>query len=432
MRNPLIAFVVAAVIVVAGYWALKRTPAEMDAQEFSAVGELTTDGSADVLRVTNDGNLLLHTNIERQAIDIIDIADPTQPEHIGRTALPGIPTGLAISRDGQWALITLDFSLSDPDSAAAHPRIPGGLAIISLAKPAAPELTEIIGVGHQPSSVVAASSGADLVAVIAIENRPQMVPVERTTDDTGVAADTNDALEFVDISLPGNVQVVTFNPTRQNNYRVGSVDLSPARLTEANLQKANDAQPAFVTLSPDQSLAAATLSENSGIEIFDPYWLETRRLFSTGDHKPLAATFTSDGKVLFSAGISPTDQYSIAAWTLEGEPIWHDTGGLRRAAIESGFIIADPAGSEPLAISGITIDKFGATDFAFVLPEEDAFVAIYDVSVPLAPKLVQLIGTLESPTGIVPVGRRGLFAIADNAGDIRLYRHAGAPVELIN
>jgi len=432
MRNPLIAFVLVAIIAGIGYWALNRVPAPVDAPEFSPVGELATDGSADVLRVTNGGNLLLHTNVARHAIDVIDISDPAQPALIDRTILPGIPTGIAISRDDQWALATLDFSLHGSEPVATHPRTPGGLAIIKLAKPAMPELTEIIGIGHQPSSVVVASSGADLVAVVAIENRAQMVAPDQDSGNETSVEEQNGTPKLIDISLPGNVQVVTFNPNRQSNYRVGSVDLSPARLTEATLRKPDDPQPSFVTLSPDQSLAAATLGENHGIEIFDPYWLETRRLFSTDDHRPSAAAFTSDGKVLFSVGVASTDQNSIAAWSPEGEAIWNDMGGLRRAAIKSGFISADPDSDTASPITAIAIDKFGATDFAFMLSADGAFIAVYDVSAPVLPKLVQLIGTLEPPTSIAPIGRRSLVTMADNAGNIRIYRHSGTPVTQIN
>ncbi len=399
MRNTLLTLALLAAGGVAVWLVMTAAPERAAAPEFEWVAGFAADGGAEVLAAMPDEQVLLHTNRQRMALDIIDIVDPLQAQRISRMQLPGSPVGVAISPDGRWALAALYLAQPEVGQPAPHPRTPGGLAIIDLADPAAPQLTEIIGIGHQPSSIAVASSGADLVAIVAIVNAPL-----RVTADNIIAA-TNDT---ADISQSGSVQVVSINPARQSNYRVGALDLGANRLTEAGLIQPADAQPVFVALSADNSQAAAALPANQGIDVFEPYWLETRRLFGTPGQQPLAVAFSADGSIVYSAAdvSDPVSGYSLSAWTTEGEFIWGER--------------------DLQTINQVAVKKFGATDFAFALSQPGNQFRVYDVSVPASPQRVQTVQTAAPPQGVLLLPGRNLAVIADAGGMLNFYKHAGA------
>ncbi|MBT8421929.1 MAG: hypothetical protein KJP03_02325, partial [Gammaproteobacteria bacterium] len=444
------------VVLAAGggaYWLYINNVTQPVTGEFNVVSELAVDGNAEIIAATPDGLFLVHTNPQRSSIDVIDISDPALPLQVGRMQLPGEPTSVGISPDGRWALATLHMAKPKTGEAAPHPRTPGGLAIIDISATDAPLLTEIIGIGHQPDSIAVGESGAELVAVVAVENQPV---VEKDGTVTGEEEPGN----ADDISLAGQVQAITFNPLRQNNYRVSSLDLSAGRLNEAGLDFADDAQPEFATLSADLSLAAVSLQENNGIVVFDPYWLETRRMFSTGkvaDRKadisaddvtlldsnypgdisdqphagnrlPDGIAFTPDGNYIISAdeGEMPlTGGRGISVWSIDGDFIWDDGGRIEAEAAAAGLYPDDRSEEKGIEVEGVATASFGDRDFAFAVAERGGFVAVFDISNPLAPAFVQLLQAGEEPEGIVAIPDAGLVAVAaEGSGSIHVYRRA--------
>jgi len=393
MRNLLIIIVIVGLLSAAGWWLNTQQTDVPDSSEFSATSRLVLDGSAESLHATADGGLLLHTNAAAGSIDIVDISDSAHPAQLGRLAVPGTPTALAVSPDGRWVLATLSFDAGNSSGQQPIPRLPGGLAIVDLADPTQPLLSEIIGIGHQPVSVAVSSAGADLVAVVAVKNEPIWVANAAASEPT-------------DISQPGQVQVVTFNPLRQKNYRVASPDLSAQRLGEAGLALSADAQPGFVALSPDNGQAAVSLHANSGIDVFDPYWLETRRIFSTGDSSPLALSFSPGGRLLFSAD-GPA---GLSAWTTEGELIWRDS--------------PDEPGSSPRNVIAVEAARFGKRDFVLALTQ-DGLLAVFDIAAPASPSLLQLLPVEPGSSTLTALPKQGLLAVSGQSGILQLFRHSG-------
>ena len=439
MRNLLLAI---AVLAAAGAAVVLFTRDQTDSagDRFEQIAEIRVDGNAEIIAATPDGRFLIHTNSERGTIDSIDISDPAAPQASGRLELPGEPTSVAVSPDGNWALVTLHLAKAG-DNSAADPRLPGGLAVVDIADPAMPRLAELIGIGHQPDSIAVAASGADLVAVIAVENEPVTGPDSET-----------------DVSRAGQIQVVTFNPARLDSYRVGSLDISEARLREAGLATPADAQPEFAALSPDQSLAAVSLQENNGIVVFDPYWLETRRMFSTGivadrpadlradsqtslDQlypseavgQPLAGSrmpdgiaFTPDGRYLVSADEGDPDLTGgrgISMWSTEGEFFWDDGGEIERAAAAAGLYPDTGSEARGIEIEGVVTARLGARDYAFALSEEGSFVAVLEITMPTPPRLKQLLPVGSGPESAVVVPGGILAVAAEKSGVVTLFRH---------
>jgi DNA-binding beta-propeller fold protein YncE len=397
MRNLLIIFALIAALAAAGWWLNTQQSELPDSSEFTAAASLDLEGSADILRAMPDGTLLVHINAAAQSVGIIDISDYTQPAQLARVSLPGTPTGIDVSPDGRWVLATLNFTPDDTDGGEPQPRLPGGLAIIDADDPGNPLLSEIIGIGHQPVSIAVSSAGADLVAIVAIKNGPEWT--ENTADSEGT-----------DISQPGQVQVVTFNPLRQKNYRVASPDLSEQRLFEASLELPADAQPEFVALSPDNSQAAVSLTANGGIDVFDPYWLETRRIFSTGDNGSLALSFSPGGSLLFSAD-GPA---GLSVWTKEGDLVWRDMGTETGTDSDSG----------PRHVVAIETVRFGKRDFALALSNE-GLLAVFDIAAPASPSLLQLLPVEPDASSVIALPEQGLLAVSSRSGILQLFRHSG-------
>ncbi len=393
MRNALIVLALVALLAAAGWWLKSQQAGPSDISEFSITASLTLDGGAESLRATPDGTILLYANDVDGSIDIVDISNNAQPTKLSKLAVPGALTALDISPNGRWALATLVFDADKSINQQPNPRLPGGLAIIDLADPAQPQLGEIIGIGHQPVSLAVSSAGADLVAVVAIKNEPVW------TENSAEGGKT-------DISQSGQVQVVTFNPLRQKNYRVASPDLSEQRLAEAGLILPADAQPGFVTMSPDNSQAAVSLQPNGGIDVFDPYWLETRRIFSTGESHSVALSFSPGGGLLFSAD-GPA---GLSVWTTEGELVWRDSS-------------AKP-GSSPRSVITVETARFGRRDFALALTD-DGQLAVFDIGTPASPVLLQSLQVEPGSSTISALPEQGLLAVSGQSGVLQLLRHSG-------
>ena len=88
--------VVAALVFLA---TLKR-PAEPE-PDFAEVSRLEVDGNAEILRASADAQLIVHTNAKRNTVDVIDISVPEAPARLARVYVPGEPTSLDLSPDGQ-------------------------------------------------------------------------------------------------------------------------------------------------------------------------------------------------------------------------------------------------------------------------------------------------------------------------------------------
>jgi DNA-binding beta-propeller fold protein YncE len=451
-KTTTIAILGALLLAITFYWLFNRPGTIGNTGDFVLLNEFTVDGNAEIVVASPDGMLLVHTNTHKQSVDLLDISNPAAPQIIRRIELPGKPTSVAISPDGRWALAVLYLAKTSKGQLPQHPMLPGGLAVIDISTPADAFLTEIIGIGHHPDSIAVTSTGLELIAIIAIENKPLVIRNGLRTDDE---APGNPA----DISRPGQVQVITFNPARPGHYRSGALDLSEARLTASSLPFSTDPQPEFVTLSRDQTLAAVSLQKNNGIVVFDPYWLEIKTVFNlgtvsdrpadlsddntsalnqtypqdagdsayAGSRFPDAIAFTPNGAYLISAdeGEQPlTGGRGISIWTAGGEFVWDDGGEIEREAVAAGLYPDERSDVKGIEVEGIAVDRFGTKDLAFALSERGSFMAIYDISNPAVPLFKQIIPTGNGPESAATIPDRGLVVVAaEEKGSLSIFRY---------
>jgi len=77
-----------------------------------------------------------------------------------------------------------------------------------------------------------------------------------------------------------------------------------------------------------------------------------------------------------------------------------------------------------IEVEGITAARFGTRDYAFAVSERGSFVAIYDVTNPLAPKFVQILPTGKGPESVVAIPDRNLLVVAaEKSGTLTIIGH---------
>jgi DNA-binding beta-propeller fold protein YncE len=137
----------------------------------------------------------------------------------------------------------------------------------------------------------------------------------------------------------------------------------------------------------------------------------------------------SDGKyeALFSFGAR-----SFSVWNgLSGQQVYDCGNSLEKAVVSAGYYDdnrSDDKGVEP---EGIAIGEVGGKDIAFVGMERADAVAVYNVSNPAAPKLLQILKTGDAPEGVLfinakesPIKKSLLVVSSEDDGVIKIYAPA--------
>ena len=401
---------------------------EPESRGFTVAGSLQLNGTAEIIQASADGTILIYTDSDNNRIGVADINDPAAAAEIGALELPGEPTGVGLSPDGRWALVTVY-----PESAEQDNRLPGVLALIDLADPALPATAAYIGIDNHPDSIAVTNDGDQLIGVIAVEN------------ENGGAT--------------GAVQVVKLDPTKPRNWSVATIELDEELLRNALMLAADEPQPEVVTLSPGRHMAAVSLQENNGIVLIDLSALEVSGAFSLGAVADRPADLLDDGKinltqtypadvadiehagVRFPDGISftPGGQHLVSAdegeddltggrgisiWTLSGDFVWDDGGEIERSAAEAGLYPDDRSAKRGIEMEGVTAARFASREFLFAVAERGNFLVIYDIANPNAPELVQLLPTGAGPESVVAIPARNLVAVAaEESGELSLFRY---------
>lgn len=410
---------------------------------FRLLNEYAVEGNAEIIAATGDGNYVIHTNSDNKTIDLVEIIDPNNPQSLVSLAVPGEPTSVSVSPDGQWAMAVIYTAASKTGKQPADPRLPGLLALIDLREPGKASISKFIGIGHHPDSIAITASGDQLYAIVAIENEPLIV-------EKNLVAKGKQPGQKNDISQPGAIEIISLNPAQPDRYTSTTIQLDPDTLGEAAMLFPDDPQPEYVAVSPGQTLAAVSLQENNGIVLVDPVKAEITFAFGLGLSKEQQADLVDDGEIKLDqnypadltdqpyAGVRfpdaiafhPRGRYLISAdegefelsggrgfsiWSLDGTLVWDDQGEIEREAVRAGLYPESRSAIRGIEVEGVTTATFGATDFAFLLSERGSFVAIYDISAPEEPRFLQLIPTARSPESAVAIPARNLLVVAGEA-----------------
>lgn len=424
--------------------------------EFSQAGSLQVDGNAEIIHASADGMLLAYTNSKNQSIGLVDLSDPANPVVIASVGVPGEPTSVALSPDGNWALATVHVTPAEEGAAPADLRLPGVLAVIDLREPANASIASIIGIDNQPDSIALSDAGDELIGVIAIEN-------EQVYVKDGVVVDIENPGDATDISPPGVVQIVRINPDKPRNWSITTIEIKPELLTNALMLYPEDPQPEYVTLSPGRHMAAVSLQENNGLLLVDLASAEIAGAFNLGVAGNRPADLKADGKISFteqypgdvpdispgtgtrtpdSIVFSPDGQYLISAdegeapmtggrgisiWSLSGELVWDDGGDIERRAADAGLYPDERSDKKGVEMEGVSAGRFGSRDLAFAVSERGSFLVIYDISNPYAPEFVDILPTGKAPESVIAIPSRNLVVVAaEGSGTLTVFRYDSA------
>lgn len=135
----------------------------------------------------------------------------------------------------------------------------------------------------------------------------------------------------------------------------------------------------------------------------------------------------NDGKyeALYSFGAR-----SFSVWNgLTGELLYDSKNNLEEAVNEAGYYDdgrSDDKGVEP---EGIAIGEVGGKDIAFIGMERADAVAVYNVSNPTSPKLLQILQSGDAPEGVLFISAKDspnkkslLVVSSENDGVIKIYQ----------
>jgi hypothetical protein len=421
-------------------------------------------GVAEIVAATPTGNILAYSNSSNGSVGIVDITDPASPVFLIDVPVGGQPTSVDISSDGNWAVAAV--FVDAPQEGQPPPDFsPGALVVIDISDPANANAVGQRDIGYHPDSLKLIDIGDDLVAVVAIENQPVV-----TDPDTGLVTSDDLPGSPNDVSPAGLIQLVTVDTADPANSLVADVALPEDQLSAAGLLFPADPQPEFVDISG--TAAAVSLQENNGIakvDITDPSNPVLADVFSTGvvgerladltvdatiaftevypesvdnlmkpapidlagnpvsagTRMPDAVAFTPDGSAILSADEGEMDftgGRGWSSWSVNGVFLWDDNGTLEATAVTRSHYPESRSEAKGIEVEGIATDTFGGADFGFVLSERSSFMAVYDITDPSDPHLIQLLPTGISPEGIATIPSRNLVVTSDEvSGTLTLF-----------
>lgn len=435
--------IVASTLFTSGSFAASKT------KQIDSFRPLTTfavpgGGIAEIITATPDGSRLFYTSAGLGSIGVVDLTTPSKPKQLGAIEVGGEPTSVTVTPDGKTALAVV---ITSKREFGEVPEIaPGKLIAIDT------KSLKIKGeraIGNHPDSIALTTLNGQYVAVIAIENEPLYV------DDKGVRTDEEKPGLEGDISGPGLVQIVNINNTDISKSTLRSIEFSSEQLKAKGLLYPEDPQPEFVDIRNGK--AAVTLQENNGVAIIDLQTSTLISLFSSGKPVKQKSDLTEDGKITFSgsypedvskeehAGARMSDAIAWNAagttlytadegeldytggrgwsiWSPAGKLLWSDKGALEQKASEYGYYADSRSEAKGIEVEGIETAVFAKKEFAFVGSERGSFVALYDISKPAAPSLVQLLPTGTRPEGLLALPQKNLFLTSDETtGTITIF-----------
>ncbi|MBA4490308.1 esterase-like activity of phytase family protein [Paracoccus sp. S1E-3] len=380
--------------------------------------------SAEIMAVSDDGNMLIYSDSPLGVIGLVDITDPAQPRPLGNIAMEGEPTTTVIK--GGMAFVGVNRS---PSRAAPA----GVLRSVDLATR---KVIADCDLGGQPDSVAISAAG-DMIAV-AIEN-------ERDEDVNDGALPQAPA-GFV-VRLPVTDGAVDC-AAKQVIELTGLSEIAP-----------EDPEPEYLAFNAAGELAV-TLQENNHIVLIGADGTVTRH-FSAGTVDLAGIDDTKDGAISADATLTgvPREPDALAwidnehfvtanegdwkggsrgftIWKTDGSVVFDSGNLLDRELMRIGHYPEGRSGKKGGEPEAVISARYGEQPLIFVASERGSVVFVFDVADPAAPKLLQTLPSGIGPEGLVAIPQRDLFATANETdlgedggarAHVMLYQRTEAP-----
>ncbi|RED45772.1 esterase-like activity of phytase family protein [Aestuariispira insulae] len=368
-----------------------------------------TETVAEIIYASKDGRTLVFTDSPGEAVVFVDAADPANLKSLGRTALGGEPTSVAVAAK---------YALSGTNTSKSYVEPSGHLTVIDLATRKVAATCDVQG---QPDSVAISPDGK--FVAIAIEN-------ERDEDlnDGVIPQMPAGHVAIFDLDKDGK-------PTNCDNARIvgmtGMAEVAP-----------EDPEPEFVSINED-NIAVVTLQENNHIALIDLAKGEVINHFSAGTGSaqaiPVKKARMSDASgaikdvrrepdavawidnerfVTADEGDYEGGSRSFTIFNKDGDVVYTSGADMEHLAMSHGHYPAKRAhkkGSEP---EGVAVGTFNGERLIFVNSERANFVAVYkDTGV--KPEFKQFLPTHVKPEGLLAMGDQGLFVVANEEDSVK-------------
>ena len=202
------------------------------------------EGATEIVAYAPEARVAFSVNGETEALDVIDLADPTAPKVLTSLSLGGAPTSVAAA---------------------------GGIAAVAV-----PDDEK-----DQPGRVLFVGQGGEELGSVAVGVHPDMLTFtpdgsKVLTANEGEPSDdyTMDGEGSVSIiDLAGGPEAATVTTVGFRDFDEGgprAAELDPAvRIYGPAASVAQDLEPEFVAISPDGSTAYVSLQENNALAVID-------------------------------------------------------------------------------------------------------------------------------------------------------------------
>jgi DNA-binding beta-propeller fold protein YncE len=360
---------------------------------------------AEILAATPDGRTVLYTDSEAQEVGFVDLTRPEAPRQLGAVPVDGEPTSVAVTRDGRYALVTVDTSTSFTS--------PSGVLLVLDVRTRSVLAT--IQLGGQPDSIALSPDGR--YAAVAVENQRD-----------------EDLADGFPPQLPAGFLSVVELTGRPATWTADAVALTGL----PGLAYPDDPEPEYVDIR--DGIAAVTLQENNAVALVDLRTRTVLRSFSAGAVVRTDADTADDGVIAFDDALTAPREPDAVQWTPDGNLVTADEGDLTGGG--RGFTIFTPTGAvlyasgasaeQALAaegrypdgrsdnkgaeFEGAEVARLRGQDLLFIGSERGDAVLVYDLADESAPRLLQVLPTGDSPEGLLAITRQGLL-LTSNEGD---------------
>ncbi len=395
---------------------------------------------AEIVSATPDGNTLAFTNAGDQAVGFVDITDPLNPELLGSVDVSdlGEPTSVAITPDGQLAIVAVLFLIDEEAGQTLADQQPGSLVFIDVES--RERVAELVLPGIGPDSLAITPDGSKVIVAIEDEEDEETLPGSR----------------------PGSVVIVSLNAEDPAASMATTVDLDLSDIAGVNWPQ--DPQPEYISINADGSVAAVSIQENNAIALIDIAEASVIRIFSAGTSVHAKADLIEDGEISLiqafegrrepdTIGFTPDGQYLVTLnegdTSLEsfGDDIWSGGRGWSIFDLEGAVVYDSDSRAEELAVlrgqypegrsenrgiemEGGAVARFGDQDLAFVASERGSFMIVADITDGANPQRLAFLPTGLAPEGILPLPQRNLILSANEGdGTIDIWQASTEPVD---
>ena len=378
-----------------------------------ANSDVSEEAVAEISSVSPDGMTVYSTDAGGGRVGITDISDPSAPEPLGGVEVEGEPTSVYALEDHVLVVVdTTDGDLADP---SGH---------VSVLDADTHEVVRTIELGGQPDSIDITSTGSD--AYIAIENQRDEELAPEGLEEGDLPQQPTGWLAHLD--LTGDVE----------GWDVERIELAGL----PGLAAAEDAEPEYVKVSPDDTRVVVTLQENNALAVVDVATNEVITSFSAGEATVEDVDTEEDGDITLDGTITEEREPDAIAWvddthvatadegdwkggsrtwsifdTTTGEVTWSSGSQMDHLAVGIGQYPEGRSGKKGTEPEGIAVARYGDRTLAFVGSERGNFVAVHDVTDPSAPVYQQALSSTPGPEGLLPIPERDLLVVSSEEDD---------------